>query len=84
MLEGAEHSFEELREVMGLPVAVLEEDLRHLDRSVRVDHKRLRVEPSRCRECGFRLKVRPGRFATPSRCPRCRSERLEPPRLQVG
>jgi transcriptional regulator len=84
MLEGAEHSFEELREMLALPVAVLEEDLRHLERSLRHEGRRLRVEPARCRECGFRLRVRAGRFATPSRCPRCRNERLEPLRLAIG
>ena len=82
-LEGGELSFEELRRLLELPVAVLEEDLRHLERSLRGGGRRLRVAPARCPSCDFVLRRRPGRFATPSRCPRCGEERLQPPRLAV-
>ena len=84
VLEGGELSFEELRRLLELPVAVLEEDLRHLEHSLRGAGRRLLVTPARCPSCRFVLRRRPGRFATPSRCPRCGEERLEPPRLAVG
>lgn len=83
-LEGGEVSFEDLRRLLELPVSVLEEDLRHLERSLRGAGRRLLVTPARCPACGFTLRVRAGRFATPSRCPRCRNERLEPPRLAIA
>jgi predicted Zn-ribbon and HTH transcriptional regulator len=83
-LEGGELGFEELRRLVELPVAVLEEDLRHLERSLRGAGRKLVVTPARCPTCGFVLRRRPGRFATPSRCPRCRNERLEELRLAVG
>ncbi len=83
-LDGQELSFDELRELVRVPVKLLEEDLRHLERSLRKSPAKLRVEPARCPACGFVLQLRPGRFATPSRCPRCRRERLDPPRLRIG
>jgi transcriptional regulator len=82
-LEGGEISFEDLRRLLELPVAILEEDLRHLERSLRGAGRRLAVLPARCPECEFTLRRRPGRFATPSRCPQCGNERLASPRLRV-
>lgn len=84
MLAGAEHDFEELRQILALPVAVLEEDLRHLQRSLERSPQRLRAQPARCPQCDFRFRLRPGRFATPGRCPQCRNQRLQPVRLRVG
>ena len=83
LLEASEVSFEDLRRLLGVPVAVLEDDLRHVERSLRAEHRRLLVEPAQCRDCGFRLRQRPGRYATPSRCPECGDERLLPMRFQV-
>ena len=42
----------------------------------------LEVEPAQCLSCGFTFEER-GRFRRPSRCPQCRSERLQPPRFWV-
>jgi len=83
LLAASEISFEDLRRLLRVPVAVLEEDLRHVERSLRADGERLRVEPTLCPECGFTLRLRPGRFATAGRCPRCGNERLLPPRLSI-
>jgi predicted Zn-ribbon and HTH transcriptional regulator len=65
-------------------VRQLEDDLRHLERSLRRGPRRLAVAPPRCSACGFAFKGRePSRFHTPGRCPRCRSERIEAVRLRV-
>jgi predicted Zn-ribbon and HTH transcriptional regulator len=82
-LQGGELGFEELRRLLELPVAVLEEDLRHLELSLRGAGRRLLVTPASCPQCGFTLRRRAGRFATPSRCPRCRNERLAEVKLAV-
>jgi len=85
LLREGEWGFDALRRELELPVHVLEEDLRHIDRSVRVDGERLRVEPARCPECGFVLRGRTGRnFHPPSRCPQCRNERLLGPFLRIS
>ena len=83
MLEGAVHSFEDLRQIFQIPVKVLEDDLRHLERSLERGGQRLRIDPAQCRDCGQELRRRPGRFSTPGRCPACKGERLEPMRLEV-
>jgi predicted Zn-ribbon and HTH transcriptional regulator len=83
LLTESERSFDELRQTLRVPVKVLEEDLRHLDKSLRGSGQRLVVGAARCGSCGFSLRRRPGRFATPSRCPKCRNERLAPCLLAI-
>ncbi len=55
-------------------------DLRHVRKS---EGNRFRVRPAECRNCGFvfrkREKVKP-----PSRCPMCRSERIDGPWLSIA
>ncbi len=56
------------------------EHLQHIAKSTR--GKRLKMEPAYCRECDFSFKKR-DRLNTPSRCPRCKSESIVPPRFQI-
>jgi len=85
LLGREELSFEELREELQVTVKQLEDDLRHVERSLRRSPQRLRVTEPRCIACGFEFRGRsPRRFATPSRCPDCRSERLMPARLRIS
>jgi transcriptional regulator len=44
--------------------------------------ERLREEPAQCLACGFSFTKRE-RLTTPSRCPRCRSERIRPATFSV-
>ena len=73
--------FEELRTELDVPVHVLDEDLRHVARSVRATGGRLKVERPVCSDCGFRF--RRESFKPPGRCPRCRSHRVAGPVLRV-
>lgn len=85
LLSRGELSFEELRRELDLPARVVEDDLRHVERSLRRGSGRLRVEPARCIACGFTFQDRaPRRFQAPGRCPRCRSERISEPRFRIG
>jgi predicted Zn-ribbon and HTH transcriptional regulator len=84
LLGREELGFEELREELQVTVKQLEDDLRHVERSVRRGGRRLQVLEPCCIECGFVFRGRaPRRFATPSRCPDCRSERLMPARMRI-
>ncbi|MGI9590110.1 MAG: transcriptional regulator [Myxococcota bacterium] len=85
LLAREEHSFETLREELQVTVKQLEDDLRHVERSLRRGPARLRVTEPRCLACGFRFRGRsPKRFATPGRCPDCRSERIIPAHLRIA
>jgi predicted Zn-ribbon and HTH transcriptional regulator len=83
-LEAQELDFETLREALGLGARELERELRHVERSARRSGHRLVVTAPRCLACGFAF---PGRAARhlhpPSRCPRCREQRIAPPRLRL-
>jgi len=85
LLEKGEWGFEELRRELEAPARLLEEDLRHVERSLRRGGGRLVVEPARCLSCGFVFRERAARhFHAPSRCPRCRSERIADPRFHIA
>jgi hypothetical protein len=84
LLRERELGFEELRVELQLSVRLLEDDLRHVERSARGANERLVVEPAQCRSCGFVFRERASHHLhTPSRCPRCRSERIEDPRFRI-
>lgn len=83
-LSEREHGFEELRRLLEVPVRMLEDDLRHVERSTRGQSRRFVIVPPRCRECGFLFRGREARHLhPPSRCPRCHSEAIEDPRFRI-
>jgi predicted Zn-ribbon and HTH transcriptional regulator len=68
--------------------------LEKLQRTLEREAKKLGVEPARCIACGFEFELRdrrgtgqgggaPARVKRPSRCPSCRSERIDPPRFYL-
>jgi predicted Zn-ribbon and HTH transcriptional regulator len=84
LLTCREWSFEELRGELAMSVRLLEDDLHHLERSLRHGERRLAVTPSRCGNCDYEFRGRaPKRFHTPGRCPRCRSEYIRDARLEI-
>ena len=84
-LSRSEYDFEQLRIAIELSARDLEDELRHVERSMRRQGRKLVVDGPRCRECGFGF---PGRAARhlhpPGRCPRCRSQRIDPPRFRIS
>lgn len=60
------------------------EDLMHIAKSVRRRHKgrNLLMLPPMCSNCGYIFKEMK-RLKTPSRCPRCKSEQILPPRFII-
>ncbi|HLV68307.1 MAG TPA: transcriptional regulator [Polyangiaceae bacterium] len=73
----------ELSARIGVTERDLPEHLAHLERSLRGRSEQLVVLPARCVRCGFVFEART-RHKKPSRCPRCKSERIEPPRYSVA
>jgi predicted Zn-ribbon and HTH transcriptional regulator len=81
MLRSEQRGFDELRAELGLTVKVLEEDLRHIRRSVRHGGERLVVGNARCAGCGFEFTS--GALHPPGRCPECRDRRIDGPWFEV-
>ena len=81
LLRQGPHSLRELADRLELPIHVVNDHVEHLQRSLRHRGGRLHLHPARCRHCGFTFTQH--RFTRPSRCPRCRSTWIEPPRLEI-
>jgi predicted Zn-ribbon and HTH transcriptional regulator len=75
------YTLDELVRACGVPKAVVADDIKHIARSLSPP-RRLRVEPSVCRRCGFTFSKRE-RVTDPSRCPRCRNEWISSQAFQI-
>lgn len=81
-LEERTWELDDLRRELELSVRGLEEELRHVERTVRPRGRRLQIESARCLECGFQLASRA--LHPPGRCPRCRNRRIRGPWLSIA
>ncbi|SFF98916.1 hypothetical protein SAMN04488063_1046 [Halopelagius inordinatus] len=78
-LRSEPHTATDLSEAIGIPRAAAYDHLEHVARSVDADatDDQFLVAPPECRECGF--SGFDDLVNYPSRCPECRSERIEEP-----
>jgi len=60
---------------------VVYEELKHVAKTIRRKGKTLYVQPAYCKKCGFVFKS--AQIKKPSKCPRCRSQWIEPPRFII-
>jgi predicted Zn-ribbon and HTH transcriptional regulator len=67
----------QLARLLGLKPAEVEDDLKHLARSLVHGDWRLVVTPARCRKCGFEFG--PDKLHKPSKCPECHATWLSEP-----
>ena len=65
-----------------LPLGDTARELQHVARSA-APERLVIEEPSRCQRCGHVFADR-RRYTTPSRCPRCRSEKTTEPVLRIS
>ena len=77
-----EWEFDDLRREFALTVKVLEEDLRHIERSARTGRRRLIIRPARCEACDFAFKSTAPH--PPGRCPSCRDRRISGPWFRIA
>jgi predicted Zn-ribbon and HTH transcriptional regulator len=69
----------DLAEIFGLKIRDVIDDLEH----IRQSHRRLfEVQPPECKRCDFVFETRK-KLSTPSRCPRCRCERIREPLFRI-
>lgn len=76
-------SIRDLSQQVGMPEKQVAAHLEHLAKSLRAIQQRLETQPATCLGCGFSFQKRDKRTA-PGRCPRCRSERIAPPRFRIA
>jgi len=81
-LRSEEWVFDDLRHELAIKVSTLEDDLGHIQRSVRSNGERLRVRPAVCADCGFQLSSTA--LHPPGRCPNCRSGHLDGPWFRIA
>ncbi len=79
LLEGR-HSVDSLARIFGISRKDVEEEVRHVERSA---GRALSITPAECPGCGFVFRER-GRLTAPSRCPKCRQERVDPPHFTLA
>lgn len=82
-LMGARLTSYQLAQLLGIPERQVEEHLEHVVKTVARDReKRFILEPSGCQDCGYVFRDRT-KLTRPSRCPRCKSESIRPPRYGI-
>lgn len=73
----------ELLDLTDLKPKDIYEHLKHIAKSVRAKgHEVLVMVPPSCRSCGF-VFTNLDKPKRPSKCPRCRSERISPPLFKI-
>ena len=82
-LAGSMRSARELARELGMPERQVEDHLVHVVRSLKHDpSRRFLLSPASCQGCGFTFRERT-KLTCPSRCPRCHSESIIPPRYGI-
>jgi transcriptional regulator len=72
----------ELSAAVGIAHKQVDDHLEHLQKSVSAEGETLVVDPATCLGCGYVFRERT-RTSRPSRCPKCKSERIDPPRFSL-
>src|SRR4051794_38669284 len=81
-LRGVPLTAREISVRASVPERDVAEHLRHLEHSLVHGGEQLQVSAPHCIKCGFEFSQRE-RHGRPSRCPRCKSERISPPSFQI-
>jgi predicted Zn-ribbon and HTH transcriptional regulator len=76
-------SARELSQQVGLSEKEVLEHLVHVARSLEAEGNALHILPARCKSCGFAFEADLAR-ARPSRCPKCKAERIEAARFGLS
>jgi hypothetical protein len=76
-------SFRDLSVELGVSEKDLPAHMEHVAKTLRSQGRRLIIIPASCRACGHEFGKRT-RMTRPSRCPMCKSERIEPQLFTLG
>ncbi len=82
-LQGTLCSAYQLAGMLRIREREVEEHLTHIVKTVARDRtKQFVIDPASCVECGYVFRGRT-KLTTPSRCPKCKSEGVSPPRFGI-
>jgi beta-phosphoglucomutase family hydrolase len=81
MLSHKPMSINEIARLLELGAREIEEDVRHLIKSLRHSSQRIVVTPAQCRKCGFVFAQ--NKLRKPGKCPSCHGTWIEEPMLHV-
>ena len=73
----------DISQALCISIKEVHSHLTHIARSAAGQKKKLVTIPSSCQACGYLFRDRT-RFTKPSRCPRCRGERIDEPRFSIS
>ena len=71
---------EDIARILKIDAKTVRRDLEHVKFSIQRKGMRLVIIPQRCKKCGFVFKPS---VHEASKCPRCHSQWLEPPRFRI-
>ena len=81
LLEGNTMGVMEISQLLATSMKDVEDDLRHLMKSLKHSEYRLVVTPARCRKCGF--KFNKDKLHKPGKCPRCHGTWIQEPLFTI-
>jgi predicted Zn-ribbon and HTH transcriptional regulator len=81
LLRGAPRSIADIAQLLELEPKDVEDDLRHLLKSVRHRGYHVEITPARCRHCGFVFHK--DKLGKPGKCPRCHETWISPPLVHI-
>ena len=73
---------EEIARYMDLPQKDVEDDLKHLVKSLKHSEYELDITPAKCRKCGFTFSKE--KLHKPGKCPKCHGTWIMPPVLTIN
>lgn len=71
----------EIARSLGVPLKDVEDDLHHLQKSMKRSGYRLVIHPAYCRKCGF--KFHKDKLHKPGKCPHCHETWIHEPLLEI-
>lgn len=71
----------EIAQLLDIPVRDAEDDVHHLQKSLRYSAFHLVVHPAVCKKCGFKFKQE--KLHKPGKCPRCHETWISEPLLET-
>ena len=81
LLENNPLGISEIAEISGSKFTEIEEDLKHLARSLKHQDYRLVIQPAECLDCHFKFK--PDKLLRPVRCPICKQQHITEPLIFI-